>query len=162
MKNVIESYLENNNIFLKVLLQSVFNLEIKNVTFLGECKLKKMTEYKFNLLKYNIVLEDFSNYTIFIKLVDKDKVEESLFCYWFFCEEYYGLNSRPYIPKANIINLEQNSYKIQYNMAIFNKNNILWKNSLLSFINLKEYCLKHLIKDKNIKQLNKSLFIAII
>lgn len=163
MKTIIESYLEKNNISLNILLKNVFNLKIINVTFLGKCILKGMPEYNFGLLKYNVVLEDYSNYTIFIKLINKEKIEESLFCYWFFCEEYFGLKNRHYTSKANIINLKKNNYETQFSMEIFNKHNILWKKSFVDIIDLKKYCMNKSIKKNNeLNKINKSMLIAVI
>lgn len=170
MKNIIESYLENNNVELKTLLETIFSKDIKNITFLGKCKLQKMPEYEFYLLKYNVVLEDFSNYTIFIRLTDENKIQENLFCYWYFCEEYYYLNNKHYISKANIINLDRINCKVQYSMEIFNKNNILWKKSIINIIDLDKFFYKRDIEKneedthmiKLLKTITKSLFIAII
>lgn len=159
MHTVVDNYLKRNKVSLNKLLNNLFNKKVKNITYLGNCKLRKMPEYKFNLLKYNIVLEDYSNHCIFIRLINDEKIEENLFCYWFFCEEYFGLSKKYYAPKANIVNVQKKNYEIKYNMQILNKQNKLWKSSYVDIINLKKYCEQ---KMPNTELINKSIFIAVI
>ncbi|MBR0351220.1 MAG: hypothetical protein IJH76_05350 [Clostridia bacterium] len=156
---------KNGRIGLEKFLINIFKEKVKNITYLGRCELHKMPEYKFRLFKYNVVLEDFSNYTIFIKIIDDEKIEETLFCYWFFCEEYYGIKNKQYISKASIINLAKQSYETKYNMEILNKKNIVWKTSFVDIINLKEFYEKNTMKNKNKEKETfdgQSLFISVI
>ena len=66
-KKEMINYFKNNNLSLKIMLKNIFNKQIIRITYLGNTKLKRVEEYKFNLLKFNIVLEDYSNYSVFIR-----------------------------------------------------------------------------------------------
>ena len=165
MQYFINNNYKNRRIGLGKFLNNIFNIKVKNITYLGRCELHKMPEYKFNVFKYNIVLEDFSNYTIFVKVIDEEKIEENLFCYWFFCEEYYGIKKKQYISRASIINLAKESYETKYKMEILNKSNIVWKTSFVDIINLKDYyeSISKNTYEKNKHLFNgKALFIAVI
>lgn len=123
-----------------------------------------MPEYNFNILKFNIVLEDFSNYTIFIKIINPSQIKESLFCYWIFCDENYKLDTKFYVPKANIVNYNPKKYEKKYEMRLFKRNKKVWKSSFVDIINLKKYCKSKLknIENKNISEVDEFLFIAIL
>ena len=80
----MKNYFRINNLSLNKILNGLFKKRIKRMTYLGVYELKQMPEYRFKLLKFNVILEDYNNYTVFVKLIDKYRVKESLFCYWFF------------------------------------------------------------------------------
>ena len=163
-KKKMMNYFKNNKLSLNKILNSIFSQRILRITYLGINNLKKMPEYNFSLLKFNIVLEDYSNYSVFIKLINSHQVKESLFCYWFFCEENYSLNTKFYAPKANIINYRHKYYEKKFEVQLLYKNNKIWKSSFVDIINLKQYINKNL-SNKNINNLdevNKFLFIAVL
>ena len=163
-KQKMINYFKVHKLSLKKILASIFNKKIIKITYLGNYKLNKMPEYRFNVLKFNVVLENYINYTAFIKLISLYKVKESLFCYWLFCEENYSLNTKFYVPKANIVNYKQKNYEKRYEMQLLRRNHKIWNRSLVDIINLKKYCktnLKNL--DYNIfNGINEFLFIAIL
>ncbi len=163
-KKKMMNYFKNNKLSLNKILNSIFSQRILRITYLGINNLKKMPEYNFSLLKFNIVLEDYSNYSVFIKLINSHQVKESLFCYWFFCEENYSLNTKFYAPKANIINYRHKYYEKKFEVQLLYKNNKIWKSSFVDIINLEQYIKKNL-SNKNINNLdevNKFLFIAVL
>lgn len=166
MQYEIGNYLKDSKIILNNLLTNLFNIRVRNVTFLDRCKLRKMPEYEYSLLKYNVVLEDYTNYTIFIRLIEKEKIEENLFCYWFFYEEYFGIIDKKYMPKANLINYKNKKYNTKYVMEILNIKNKIWKESVINIIDLKEYYRTNIVKIEKdeviMNDINKLLFIAII
>ncbi|MBR3003161.1 MAG: hypothetical protein IKF38_06400 [Clostridia bacterium] len=160
----MQRYFEKNNLSLNKILNNLFNKKIKRMRYLGCNKLAKMPEYKFNLLKFNVILEDYSNYSVFIKIINEEQIEESLFCYWFFCEENYSFNTKFHAPKANIINYEKRSYERKYKLQILSDNPEIFKSTFIDFININQYKNTNLKKRKrnSLEQTNKFLFVAIL
>lgn len=150
-----------NKISLRRLLNGIFSNEIKRITYLGNCNIRKMPEYKFNLLKFNVALQDYSNYSAFIRIIDKCQIEESLFCYWLFCEEYFSINTRFYAPKASITSMKNEEYEKRYKLQLLNNKNEVYKSSLIDIVDIEEYC-KNKLLSLNSKNNNKYLFVAII
>ena len=126
---------------IKNLFNIIFNKRVIRFTYLGRCKLNKMSEYNFELCEFNIMLEDFSNYTVFIKRISKEEVKETLFCYWQFCEENYNLHGNFYQNKANLRNIgfkEVPEYFQKYSLQLLSKNNKIWKVSDINIIDLRK------------------------
>lgn len=162
-KKEMIDYFKNNNLSLKIMLKNIFNKNIIRITYLGNVKLRAMEEYKFNLLKFNIVLEDYSNYSIFIRLIEDYQIEENLFCYWLLCEENYSFNTKFYIPKANILNYKKDNCSTMYKLQLLSKNKKVWKSSFVEIINLDKYLKQKINKKRNsLVETNKFLFIAIL
>ena len=128
------------NIDVAKILDPLFNKNVYKITYLGKCKLNKMPEYNFFLHEFNVMLNDFSNYTVFIKKFSKNQLEENLFCYWQFCEENFNSHGKFYLNKANIQNNYEknrnNSYK--YSLQLLSKNNKIWKASDINIIEIPE------------------------
>ena len=154
-------YCKLNKLSLRRILNNLFNYKIKNIKYLGSNLLNKMPEYNFKLLKFNVVLNDYSNYTIYIKLIDECKIQESLFCYWFFCDENHSFNTRFSVPRANIINYKSQKYEKRYELQFINRDKKIWKCSFVDIINLNEYA-KEKISLRYKKEIKKYLFIGII
>lgn len=146
----------NKNEFVNIF-NLIFNKKVLKFTYLGKCKLNKMLEYNFVLYEFNVVLEDFTNYTVFIKTISGDDIRQSLFCYWQFCEENYNIHGRFYLNKASIKNdnINQHPDFVQkYTLNLLSKNNKVWKASDIDIIDLNK------LKEEN--NTNEYLFIGII
>ena len=152
------SFFNFNQLSLYEILNSLFNKNIIKIRYLGYNQLKSVKEYKFFLLKFNVLLENYSNYTIFIKLINENQVEESLFCYGLFCQEKYNNRTKNSIPKANIINYNKNNYEKRYQFQLLKKDNKIWEKSFIDIININEYNKK---RNKLVKT-NKFLFVAVL
>ena len=163
-KKKLFNYFLINELSLKKVLNSIFSQKIKNITYLGNSKLAKMPEYKFILLKFNIVLEDYSNYNVFLRLIEESKIEESLFCYWFFCEENFSFSTKFHAPKANIINYKNRNYEQKYKLQILSSNKEVIKSTYIDFINIDKYKKENLKSTKRnlSEKTNKFLFVAIL
>ena len=134
----------NKNQFVN-LFNEVFNKKVLKFTYLGKCRLNKLLEYNFVLYEFNVVLEDFTNFTVFIKTIKGDDIEQSLFCYWQFCEENYNMHGKFYLNKASIKNdiLNQHPNCVQkYTLELLSKNNKIWKASDIDIVDLEK------LKDK--------------
>lgn len=136
----------NKNQFIN-LFNKVFNKKVLKFTYLGKCRLNKMLEYNFVLYEFNVMLEDFTNYTVFIKTITGDDIKQSLFCYWQFCEENYNIHGKFYLNKASIKNdnINQHPNCVQkYTLELLSKNDKIWKASDIDIIDLNK------LKDENI------------
>ena len=158
--------IKNNKISLISILNCLFNKKVLKFTYLGMCKLNKMPEYDFNLYEFNVMLQDFSNYTIFIKKISKNTIKESLFCYWQFCEENYNMNAKFYLNKASLRNEVLNNnliYVHKYTMQLLSKNNKIWKASDINIVDLDKMNVQmsfgriHKSKDNNYKRKKEDL-----
>lgn len=158
-KQKMLEYFKVHQLSLKKVFSKLFNKKIKKITYLGKSRLKKIKEYEFSVLKFNIVLEKYYNYTVFIKLIDYFEIEKSLYCYWFFYEENYGINKELSIKRANITNQKSDYYEKRFELQLFQKNKMIRKKSLIDIISVGKYCKLYL---KNSEDVNDLLFIAII
>ena len=152
-KKKMINYFKMNNLSLNKIINSLFVPNIKRITYLGSIKLKKLPEYNFRLLKFNVILENFCNYIVYVKLINNYQVEESLFCYWLFCEENHILYTKSHNSKVNIINCNSKYYEKKYELQLLASDNKIWKNSHIDIIDLNKY---------SNNKINKNLFIAIL
>ena len=154
------------------ILNKIFDKKVYRFTYLGKCKLDKMPEYNFCLYEFNVVLEDYTNYTVFIKEFSNYSIKENLFCYWQFCEENYNLNGNFYLNKAKLQNKElstkENNMR-KYSMQLLSKNNKIWKVSDIFIIGVKDKIIQkneiyynELYINETDEKLNDFLFIGII
>lgn len=172
----MQKLLVKDSVFSKIniieIINNIFDKKVYKFTYLGKCKLNKMPEYDFCLYEFNAMLNDFSNYTVYIKGFSRSMLEETLFCYWQFCEENYNVHGNFYLHKANlkIKSLKENKNNNQkYSLQLLSKNNKIWKASDINIVELKK--IKELKnakmynrKDykKNIESTYEFLFIGII
>lgn len=162
-KNMLK-FFAANDLSLKRLLETLFKQNIRKLTYLGNSRLNKMPEYEFCLLIFNVIFEDCSNYCVYIKIANEDQVEESLFCYWLFCEEKFKLNMQFCTPENNIVICKNRYYETKYELRILDKNKKYYRNTLVDFIDIYKYKISNLkqIKRNSLEQTNKFLFVAIM
>lgn len=129
--------IKNKKIKIISILNCLFNKKVLRFTYLGICRLNKMPEYNFNLYEFNVMLQDFSNYTVFIKKISKESIKENLFCYWQFCEENYNMHGNFYLHKASLRNEILNNnleYVHKYTLQLLSKNKKIWKASDINIV----------------------------
>ena len=145
--NIEGNRLQNNYAKIKEILENLFNEQIRKMEKPKLQKLEQIPEYKFKLIKISITLKSNKKFDVFLKLTNGNKINETIFCYWYFCEEKY---------KFNI-----NDKKGKAEEEILNKNNKICKNSNVYFLELKNSKKK---KAKSIKMQKKEniLFIGVI
>lgn len=151
-------YFQRKHISLKKILEGSFEKSKIKIRYLGDMILNEVPEYDFHLLKFNVLFEDYSNINLYIRLIDKNKIDENLFCYWLFCEKYLPTKTSTEM-KTSIINCDSKKYESKYKLQFINGNKKLNKFSIVNIINLNKYCK---IKDYTIYNVkfNKLLFIA--
>lgn len=170
-KNNFIEYLKHDNIFIKKLLEEIFKEKINYIEYVGLEKLEKIPEYEFELVCLKVNLIDNRHYDIFIKLIDPNKITETIFCYWYFCDEKYRIdkfnkNMVHYKnKKANIIEYKKHDCEKKLNIQLLNSRNKIWKKSDVHFIEIKKY-LSNIKKDEslceNFAVKNDILFIGIV
>ena len=166
--NIEGNRLQNNYAKIKEILENLFNEQIRKMEKPKLQKLEQIPEYKFKLIKISITLKSNKKFDVFLKLTNENKINETIFCYWYFCEEKYKFNineNSKYNKKANIKwnqnfnNLNDSKGKAE--VEILNKNNKICKNSNVYFLELKNSKKE---KAKSIKMQKKEniLFIGVI
>ena len=161
----------NNKLKITDVFNNLFSKKIYKYRYLGICKLKKMPEYNFKLSIFNVMLEDYTNYTVFIKRISKQQIEETLFCYWLFCEKNYNTKGNFYLQKARLKSekvIQNNDYIQKYILNLLSKNNKIWKASNIYIVDLKKmnsgnfFDIEEKRKMKSDINTNDYLFVGII
>ena len=74
------------------------------MSFEKTLKLKNMSEYNFEVFKLKVVLQSKEEIEMYLKLVKKTKIKESVFCYWCLLYEEEILNNQKDIKPNNYTN----------------------------------------------------------
>ena len=80
LKKIFEE--ENNAPMINDLISKVLGLKVKRTKFDSITKFENISEYEFSLIKTLCNLEMEDNIEIYFKVIKKDRIKESLFCYW--------------------------------------------------------------------------------
>ena len=79
LKNLIES--EDNKI-LKQIFNDILKLNIKEIRYNKNIQLSNISEYEFELVKVNAILESGEDVEMYLKMIKNTRIKESIFCYW--------------------------------------------------------------------------------
>ena len=79
IKELIES--SDNTILIKMF-NKVLYLNIEKIKYDKNVQLSNISEYEFELLKVNSILSTKENVEMYLRMVKKSKIKESIFCYW--------------------------------------------------------------------------------
>lgn len=152
-------YFKNNHLSLKKILCCIFEKEIIRIKYLRTLYLKHVPEYNFSMLKFNIVFKDYSNCNIYIRMINKEKIDENLFCYWLFCENNFGMKANFSNSRASIINCTSQKYETKYKLQVLKAFDNTCKDSIVDIIDLNTYSKEKLISEYD-SNIQKNLFIA--
>lgn len=150
IKELIES--SDNTILIKML-NKVLHLNIEKIKNDKNVQLSNISEYEFELLKVNSILSTKENVEMYLRMVKKSKIKESIFCYW--CsiyEEELLKNTEENRTEATINKvLISELNKRKYQQSIFleienNRTGILETGTEVNFLDILKY-----IKDKENK-----------
>lgn len=150
IKELIES--SDNTILIKML-NKVLHLNIEKIKYDKNVQLSNISEYEFELLKVNSILSTKENVEMYLRMVKKSKIKESIFCYW--CsiyEEELLKNTEENRTEATINKvLISELNKRKYQQSIFleienNRTGILETGTEVNFLDILKY-----IKDKENK-----------
>lgn len=119
------------------------------MSFEKTLKLKNMSEYNFEVFKLKVVLQSKEEIEMYLKLVKKTKIKESVFCYWCLLYEEEILNNQKDIKPNNYTNkvLISELEKKKYYQSIFLKinNNIsklIESGTEINFVDVKKYIIE--------------------
>lgn len=162
---------QESRLIINKILEDILKQKIRKLNFLGLKSLKQIPEYNFNLSKIEVIIENNRKYDVYLKNINKSKIQETIFCYWYFCEENYKIKTNKkekyYAKKATITEYKNQYDRKKYNIKFLGKQYKIHKSSNLYFINIKKYIGNFLGKEKDIilknKQIeDKILFIGIV
>lgn len=160
---------QKNRLIIKKILEDILNQKIIKIDFLGLRSLKQIPEYNFNLSKVEVMLENNTKHDVYLKNINKNKTQETIFCYWYFCEENYGVKANKkgkYYAKKAMITEYRNQYdRKKYNIKFLGKQYKMHKSSNLYFINMQKYIYEFYGKEivlKNKPIADEILFIGIV
>lgn len=124
----------------------VLHLNIEKIKYDKNVQLSNISEYEFELLKVNSILSTKENVEMYLRMVKKSKIKESIFCYW--CsiyEEELQKNTEESRAEA-IINkvLISELNKRKYQQSIFleienNRTGILETGTEVNFLDILNY-----------------------
>lgn len=67
---------------LKQILINTLKLDIKQIQYQKNIKMKDISEYEFELVKTKATISTDESLDIYLKLIKRSKIKESIFCYW--------------------------------------------------------------------------------
>lgn len=157
LKSILED--ENNAPMTNELISKILGFKVKNTKFDSIKKFENISEYAFSLVKVKCDLEMEKDIEIYLKVIRKDKIKESLFCYWCilyeekFNELEENTNMATIINKVVISEIGMERYKNSVFLEIKdNPLNILRNGTEVHFIDFFKYIEKHKSKDNNLKE----------
>lgn len=141
--------MENGDEKLKDILNQILLIKISQMSFEKTLKLKNMSEYNFEVFKLKVVLQSKKEIEMYLKLVKKTKIKESVFCYWCLLYEEEILNnqkeikSKNYTNKVLISELEKKKYYQSIFLRIDNNISKLIENGTeINFVDVKKYIIE--------------------
>ncbi len=136
---------EERNI-LKEILKDVLQLEITEIEYEKNIKLNDISEYEFELVKAKITLSTQEEIEMYLKMIKKGKIKESIFCYWcaIYEEELRKIKENQNIEMLLNKVLISELNKKKYQQSIFleienNKSQILETGTQVNFLEVANY-----------------------
>lgn len=151
---------KNNNQMINELITNVLKLDIINTEYENILEFNNISEYQFSLIKTKCKLFEGEEIDVYFKVVKKDKIKESIFCYWclLYQEEIDKLKDKSQV-KNNFLNkvLISEIEKERYKKSIFleidnNKTNIIKYGTEVHFIDFFKYIEKNQNKSEEIEK----------
>lgn len=124
--------------------------------------METIEEYAFSMLKLKVILNDKTKQDVYMKLIRKDRIKESIFCYWCLLydekfKEYEESEFTTVIKKVRIIETESQDCKHTVSLNIKeNKWGILEYGSDIHLVKLRKY-LKEETKNPNVLEWKRYL-----
>lgn len=143
LKQLVEGKDENT---IREILNDVLNLRLKQIKYENNIKLRNITEYEFELIKVNAILENNEEIEMYLKMIKNTKIKESIFCYWcsIYEEELIKVkeleNADIFKNKVLISELDKTKYQKRIFLTIENnKTSILETGTEVNFIEIINY-----------------------
>ena len=143
LKKLIES--EDNKI-LKQILNDILKLNIKEIKYNKNIQLSNISEYEFELVKVNAILESGEDVEMYLKMIKNTRIKESIFCYWCSIYEEELMKAKEadnidvLINKVLISELDKTKYQKRIFLTIEeNKTQILETGTEVNFLEITDY-----------------------
>lgn len=127
------------------LLKEITKLDIVHFEFESLKNMETLEEYEFSILKLKAILKNKTKHDVYIKLIKKDKIKESIFCYWCLLYDekfklYQESEFTTIINKVRIIEKEseENKHTLSLNIKE-NKLGVLEYGSDIHLVKLRKY-----------------------
>ena len=127
------------------LLKEITKLDIMDFEFKSLKNMETLEEYAFSMLKLEAILKDKTKQDVYIKLIRKDRIKESIFCYWclLYDEKFKSYQESEFttiINKVRIIEKEseENKHTLSLNIKE-NKLGVLEYGSDIHLVKLRKY-----------------------
>lgn len=137
-------------------------MEIKEINYNKNLKLRNMSEYEFELVKINAILQTDEEVEMYLKMIKNNKIKESIFCYWCSIYEEELMKSKEIeemevvINKVLISELEKGRYQKRIFLTIENnKTEILQTGTEINFIEILDYIDEQKSKQNEYEKLYK-------
>ena len=135
----------NKKIFME-LLSNILNLEIKGFKEITIEKFEDISEYEFSLIKVNVLLLNNIKTDIHLKIVNRNKVKENIFCYWSLIYEKELKKKKkkykkmPLVSKVTITDIGKERYKSSVLLEVQeNREHILEYGAEIHFVDILKY-----------------------
>ena len=143
LKQLVES--EENKI-LKQIFNDILKLNIKEIKYNKNIQLSNISEYEFELVKVNAILESGEDVEMYLKMIKNTRIKESIFCYWCSIYEEELMKAKEtenmdiLINKVLISELDKTKYQKRVFLTIEeNKTQILETGTEVNFIEIADY-----------------------
>ena len=160
LKNIFRD--SNNSLMINDLVSSVLGLKVEKIEFDSIKKFDTISEYEFSLVKAKCYLGMEESVDIYFKIIKKDKIKESLFCYWCLLYEEKLKETKEDFNMTTIINnvviseVGMERYKNSVFLEIKdNASGILENGTEIHFIDFIKYINNHKGDDNHLEKWNK-------
>ena len=143
LKQLIES---QENKILKQIFNDILKLNIKEIKYNKNIQLSNISEYEFELVKVNAILESGEDVEMYLKMIKNTRIKESIFCYWCSIYEEELMKAKEtdnidiLINKVLISELDKTKYQKRVFLTIEeNKTQILETGTEVNFLEITDY-----------------------
>lgn len=157
LKDIIKN--EKNQEMVVDLVSEVLGLNVSAVRFDSIKKFENISEYEFSAIKVLCDLEFEEEVEVYFKIIKKDRIKESLFCYWCLLYEQALEENKDKITMATLISkvLISEIGMERYKNSVFleikdNKTEILEHGTEVHFIDFIKYIEKKQNENNNLGQ----------
>ena len=154
----------NNSHMINDLVSKVLDLKVEKLEFDSIKKFETISEYEFSLVKTNCNYGMEDDIDIYFKIIKKDKIKESLFCYWCLLYEEKLKEMKEELNMATIINnvIISEVGMERFKNSVFleikdNVSDILENGTEIHFIDFIKYINLHKGDDNSLEKWNKYL-----
>ncbi len=161
LKELIES---EDKIIIKKILDDVLKLGIKEIKYDKNIQLSNISEYEFELIKVKVILDTNEEVEMYLKMIKKTRIKESIFCYWCSIYEEELMKAKEleeadiFINKVLISELDKSKYQKRIFLTIENnKTSILETGTEVNFIEIADYIEEKKNEENHYEKLYKYL-----